>query len=144
MQSNLLNLKLLEVVGSRQDRTTEIDMAYEDVLPVTGCTLSAGDFQVRRAWIAGLNQVALLHYRRDDLRLEFVYAAEAREQVEKLVQSEQVCCGFLAFAIRVGDDGVHLVIEMPKSAREVADELFASFCARAQNQTGCACCGGAA
>ena len=45
------------------------------------CTLSAGDFQVRRAWIAGLNQVALLHYRRDDLRLEFVYAAESREQV---------------------------------------------------------------
>jgi len=73
-----------------------------------------------------------------------VYAAEAREQVQQMVRSEQTCCAFLTFAVHDADYGVHLIIETPETARWVADKLFAGFSARAQSQTGCTCCGGAA
>ena len=69
---------------------------------------------------------------------------EAREQVQQLVRSEQTCCAFLAFAVHDADNGVHLIIELPETARGLADNLFASFSARAQCQTGWTCCGGAA
>ena len=119
-------------------------MAHDTMQPVAGCTLSAADLQRRQGWIAELNQAALLHHRRDDLRLELVYAAGAREQVQQLVRSEQACCAFLAFAVHNADDGVHLIIETPESTRGTADKLFAAFCARMRSQMGCACCGGTA
>lgn len=43
------------------------------------CTLGAGDFKTRLAAIANLNSRALRGQRRDDLRLELTYAADARE-----------------------------------------------------------------
>jgi len=97
-----------------------------DAAPVA-CTLGAGDLKARIAAIADLNHRALRGHRRDDLRLELTYAADAREAVLAMVRGEQACCGFLAFEVNDERDAVRVVIRAPERAREAADIVFAAF-----------------
>src|SRR4051812_43270285 len=85
--------------------------------PPIACTLGAGDYAERLAWIATLNGDALLTHRRHDLTLDLTYAPEAAAQVRELVRREEACCAFLRFTVDVTSDAVHLRIEAPATAR---------------------------
>lgn len=111
----------------------------EEEVPIA-CTLGAGDYQERVAWLAALNQRALRHHHRQDLRLEVTYAADAHADVTRLVEQERACCPFLAFSVVEGGDDVQLVIQAPEAAREAADALFAAFVAKAPVPVSCECC----
>ena len=63
-------------------------MTLAEAAPIA-CTLNAAEFRSRRAKLADLNRTALESYRRDDLRLELLYAIEARSQVLEMVRAEQ-------------------------------------------------------
>ncbi|CCV06246.1 conserved hypothetical protein [Mesorhizobium metallidurans STM 2683] len=91
------------------------------------CTLDAGDFKERLAWIADLNRRALLGARRDDLRLELTYAPYALKDVHELMCREQQCCAFLDFDLRVEGNAVRLVVTAPEAAREAAALVFEPF-----------------
>lgn len=88
------------------------------------CTLNPAEFKTRRTKIAKLNRTALTRYRRDDLRLELFYAAEARRQVFEMVREEQTCCSFLTFEIREEPQALRVIVEAPERAREAANSLF--------------------
>jgi len=106
------------------------------------CTLGAGDFRARLAWLADLNARALTDHRRDGLTLHLRYRAEARDEVEDLVRQERECCGFLEFQVQPDGAFVDLAIIAPAEAEIAAEALFNDFisnrrqgCARA---CGCA------
>jgi hypothetical protein len=110
-------------------------------VPAIACTLNAGDFIARMAWIAELNNTALLGHHRDDLRLELIYAGNARPRVLAMVSAEEACCAFLTFEITDEIDTIHVVIQAPESAREAAETVLDSFQAKTPAGTSCACCG---
>ncbi len=116
--------------------------AHSIAEPPVACSLAAGDYKARIAWIADLNAAALHAHRRDDLRLELTYAADARDRVGEMVRREQDCCAFLTFEVRETRDGVRLTITAPERARGAADDLFAPFLPVAAAPSGCACRGG--
>ena len=109
--------------------------------PLTACTLEAADFKARLVAIAALNSAALLNHRSDDLWLELVYAAAAREQVLEVVRSEQACCAFLTFEVREDSGSVRVLIEAPEAAHEAAGTVFELLRSKAPSQVGCSCCG---
>jgi hypothetical protein len=119
-------------------------MAHSIDAPPVACTLAAGDYKARIAWIADLNAAVLRAYRRDDLRLELTYALDARDRVSEMVRREQGCCPFLTFEVCEARDGVRLTIVVPERARDAVDGVFAPFLPAAAGPSGCACCGGAA
>lgn len=107
------------------------------------CTLGAGDFKTRLAWIADLNRRALRGARRDDLRLELTYAPKARDDVALMVRQEEACCAFLAFDLSEGGGAVQVMITAPEEVRAAADAVFAPFEAprTALAASSCECCG---
>lgn len=105
------------------------------------CTLGAGDFKARLAWIADLNRRALRSQHRDDLRLELTYAAEALDEVLEMVRGEQECCAFLTFEVSEEGGSVRVVIHAPERAREAAETVFEPFLSRTPAGAGCGCCG---
>ena len=113
--------------------------------PPIACTLGAGDFQTRIAWIAALNARALRSHRRDDLVLHLTYAPDADAEVREMIAKEQACCAFLNFAIREDAAGLRLMITAPESAREAAELVFEPFVTKtpAEASSSCGCCGGA-
>jgi hypothetical protein len=112
--------------------------------PPVACTLAAGDYKARIAWIADLNAASLRAHRRDDLRLELTYALDAGDRVREMMRREQACCAFLTFEVCEARDEVRLTIVAPERARDAVDGVFAPFLPAAAAPTGCACCGGAA
>lgn len=111
------------------------------------CTLGAGDFKARLAWIAELNATSLLSHRRNDLSLELTYAPQARDEVRQMVAQERACCAFLILELCEADHAVYLSITAPERAREAAETTFAPFQATTQapeTPTGCGYCVGAA
>ena len=98
-------------------------MTLAEPAPIA-CTLNRAEFTARRTRIVALNRRALKRYRRDDLRLELLYAAEARPQVLAMVRGEQTCCSFLTFEIHEEPDALRVIVEAPERAREAADSLF--------------------
>lgn len=91
------------------------------------CTLVAGDFKERLAWIAELNRDALLAARRNDLQLELTYAPHALEDVRELIRREQQCCAFLEFDLHAEGAVVRLVVTAPEEARKAAELVFEPF-----------------
>lgn len=91
------------------------------------CTLGAGDFKARIAWLADLNARALAEHRRDGLTLHLRYRAEALGEVEDLVRQERDCCGFLDFQVRPDGAFVDLAITAPAEADLAAETLFNDF-----------------
>jgi hypothetical protein len=115
-------------------------MPIEPSEDAVACTLGAGDFAARVAWIADLNRRALRSQRRVDLTLELTYARGARDDVLQMVRSEQACCGFLGFEVREETDAIKVVIQAPERAREAADKVFEPFLSKAPVGAGCSCC----
>jgi hypothetical protein len=105
---------------------SDMTMTAGEVQPIM-CTLAAGDYKNRMAWIAALNREALREKRRDDLRLALTYAPEAGERVREMVRREKRCCSFLEFDLREDADAVRLTIMAPEEAREAAELLFEPF-----------------
>lgn len=91
------------------------------------CSLDGQELRGRLAWLAKLRQDALIEARREDLRLELLFTADARERVEALVKQEKSCCSFLAFALEETPRGIRLTIEAPEEARFAADEILGYF-----------------
>ena len=100
------------------------------------CTLGAGDFKTRLAWIAQLNDASLRDHCQDDLRLELVYAPEAREQVREMARREQACCAFLSFQVVEEQDALRVVISAPEAARRAAEAMFEQFRSKTADQAG--------
>lgn len=112
-------------------------------VPPIACTLAAGDFRARVAWIADLNRTSLLSEHREDLRLHLIYRRSARQRVETMVTRERECCAFLSFTMKDVEDGVLLTIAAPDAARYAADAVFASFQSTPHDPptaSGCGCC----
>lgn len=101
-------------------------MKSRDAVPVA-CTLQAGDYQKRLAWIAELARDGLLEVSRKDLRLELTYAASVADRVREMVRMERHCCAFLDFELSETAQGVRLAITVPDHVRELADGLFEQF-----------------
>lgn len=97
------------------------------ISPPIACTLGAGDFKARMAWIADLNARALQTHRRKGLDLVLTYRAEAREDVLSMVRGEQACCAFLTFEVWEEPGIVKVRISAPPAARESAEAVFAPF-----------------
>jgi hypothetical protein len=105
-------------------------MAKTDTAPPIACTLDAGSFKDRLAWISALDARALTASRRGDLALTLEYRREALDDVRELVRGEQACCAFLDFSLDERDDRLILTITAPEAARDAADMLFEQFGAR--------------
>lgn len=91
------------------------------------CTLEAGAFKERIAWIEELNRAALLTARREGRRLILVYRLEHAAQVRELVRREQQCCRFLGFEVTERPHDVTLVIEAPEEVADALDAIFEPF-----------------
>src|SRR5215470_8351205 len=113
-------------------------MTLTEPAPVA-CSLNTAELTTRRSGIAELNRTALISSRRDDLRLELLYAAEARPRVLAMARAEQTCCGFLTFEIQEEAGGLRVIVEAPEHAREAAGALFASLCSTTTPQSTCGC-----
>jgi hypothetical protein len=101
-------------------------MNNRDEAPIA-CTLQAGDYKDRLAWIAELARDGLLGIRQKDLQLELRYASSVADRVREMVGKEQECCAFLKFELFETAEGVCLTITAPERARDVADALFEQF-----------------
>src|SRR6187431_1991584 len=95
--------------------------------PAVACSLEAGEFKDRIAWIAALNARHLVRSHRDDLLVVLTYDLAAREKVADLKAREQACCAFLSFSLHETDTGVELKIGVPEEARDATDVLLAPF-----------------
>jgi hypothetical protein len=109
--------------------------------PPIACTLTAGNFNDRIAWIGELTRDALRSYERQDLVLDLRYAPEAAGRVREMVRKEQECCASLTFELHEDVDGIQLTITAPEQAREAADQLFEQFVASAPMKPELGCCG---
>jgi hypothetical protein len=113
-------------------------MTLAEAAPIA-CTLNATEFRSRRGKLSNLNRTALMSYRRDDLRLELLYAVEARPQVLEMVRAERACCAFLTFDVHEEPDALRVVVETPEGARAAADSLFEALYSTATGQGTCGC-----
>ena len=104
------------------------------------CTLTAGNFKDRMAWIGELTRDALRSHERQDLVLDLRYAPQAADRLREMVRKEQECCSFLTFAIREGLDEIRVTIAAPEAARKAADELFERFVASVPTSAVLICC----
>ncbi|MBN8742562.1 MAG: hypothetical protein BGP24_07655 [Lysobacterales bacterium 69-70] len=98
-----------------------------DPQPPIACSLDAGDFRDRLAWIAAVNRDHLVSERRDGQRLVLTYRPDALQSVRDLVAKESACCAFLAFDLTERADVVRLTVSVPDEVLDHADELLAPF-----------------
>lgn len=105
------------------------------------CTLGAGDYKARIAWIAELNARALTSHRREGLVLHLHYRTDAHADVQELVRRESACCGFLQFDLKPAGSVLELTVAAPPEAVGAAGTLFEVFSSRggAARATSCAC-----
>ena len=99
----------------------------QEVGPPIACSLSAGDYKERLAWLGDLARNGLRESSRDDLTLTLSYGPSMGERVATMVRQEQACCAFLRFEVQDTPDGIRVVITAPEPARGIVDELFAQF-----------------
>lgn len=91
-------------------------MMPEENAPIA-CTLGAGEFRERLAWIAALRRDALLKWTWSGLTLTLCFAPHATERVHELMRREQACCPFLRFELQEQAGEVRLVVTVPEGAR---------------------------
>jgi len=111
-----------------------VTLSKSNTQPIA-CTLKAGNFKDRIAWIGELTRDALRSHERRDLVLNLRYAPEAADRVREMVRKEQECCSFLTFAMGEGLDEIRVTITAPEAARKAADELFEQFVASVPTKT---------
>lgn len=103
------------------------------------CTLGAGAYRERLAWIAELNRSALRNVQREGTQLILCYDLQAAGDVREMVRREQECCAFLDFTLNENDKELTLAITAPEAAREALDAVFDPFLTRSKTSGGCAC-----
>ncbi|MDE2166322.1 MAG: hypothetical protein KGJ66_08285 [Alphaproteobacteria bacterium] len=113
--------------------------AHESPPKPIACTLSAGVYQERLAWIAELNQAALQNVRRESARLILAYDPRAAVRVREMIRREQECCAFLQFDLNESEKELTLAITAPHAARDTLDTLFDPFLTGASARGSCAC-----
>jgi hypothetical protein len=88
------------------------------------CTLGPSEVTDRVGeWRAILAHAASRSAIDGGVRVEFE-AHTPIEDVARLAQAEQGCCGFFAFAITVDQRGLGLEVTAPDQGRPILDELF--------------------
>jgi hypothetical protein len=103
------------------------------------CTLDAGAYRERVAWIAALNRSALRSVRREGARLILAYDPQASGGVRELVRREQECCAFLQLDLNEDEKGLTLAVTAPQAARDTLDALSEPFLTGARAGGRCAC-----
>ena len=93
------------------------------------CTLGAGAYQERLAWISEINRSALRRAQRDGARLILTYDPHVAARVREMVRREQECCAFLRFELDEGADELTLVVTAPEAARDFLNAIFDPFVA---------------
>ncbi len=123
-------LQRLEIVDP-EDPAREFEPLVQKHRPTTPicCSLEAGEYRARVAWIAALNRDALVSEVREGQRLELIYAPEAAEWVAEMVRREKACCPFLTFDLWSDKRQARLVITAPPEAED-AETLFTVFRSR--------------
>jgi hypothetical protein len=91
------------------------------------CTLDAGAYQERLAWVARINRSALRSIRREGARLILTYDPQASTSVREMIRLERKCCAFLRFKLHEDEDALTLVVVAPKETRGSLDSLFEPF-----------------
>ncbi len=110
--------------------------------PAIACSLEAGDYQQRLAWIAGINGQHLREQHREGCSLTLIYAPAAASLVREMVRRERACCAFLAFTLNDSAEWVELTITVPEVQSENADVLLAPFLEPGSGDVGGCCAGG--
>lgn len=114
--------------------------AHETPKEPIACTLRAGAYRERLAWITELNRSALQSVRREGPRLTLAYAQGAADRVREMICREQECCAFLDFELDEGASELTLVITAPEMARDALDAVFDPFVKGSNSSAGgCAC-----
>lgn len=104
------------------------------------CTLGAGAYRERLAWLAELNQSALRHVLREGTQLILCYDLQAAGDVREMVRREQECCAFLDFTLVENERELTLAITAPEAAREALDTVFDPFLTGSKTSGGgCIC-----
>jgi hypothetical protein len=103
------------------------------------CTLGAGAYQERLAWLAELNRSALRGVYREGARLILTYDSIAAARVREMIRREQECCAFLQFELDEGENDLTLAITAPEAARDMLDALFDPFLTGTSAGSPCAC-----
>src|SRR6185437_17082945 len=106
--------------------------AHESPTEPIACTLGAGAYRERLAWIAELNRSALQSARREDARLILTYDPRVTVRVREMIRREQECCAFLAFKLTEDEKELTLAVTAPQAARDALDALFGPFLTRAR------------
>ena len=113
--------------------------AHESPSAPIACTLGAGAYQERLAWIAELNRSALRGARRDGARLILTYDPRVATRVREMVRHEQECCAFLQFELNEVRNDLMLVVTAPEAARDVLDVIFDPFVTGSKSSGDCGC-----
>lgn len=101
------------------------------------CTLAAGAYQERVAWIAKLNRSALRSNRREGTRLVLTYNPGAAARVREMVHRERQCCAFLDFELREDESSASLIITAPEAVQNALDAVFDPFLTASNSAGGC-------
>ncbi len=101
-----------------------VDLQTSSDVPIA-CTLAAGAMPDRLADWTHVLDAAQERSRTADgrLRIEFGDAVDVAELV-RLVEAEQRCCAFFAFAITIDQRGTALEVGAPSAADDVVTSLF--------------------
>ena len=115
------SLRLSAVVPLWQRRRSFVLSGQQaDAAQAIACTLEAPELKSRLAEIGALAGRVLLGYARDGRTLHLRYATDAAVELERLVDRERRCCGFLRLDLHHASDAVHLAIAAPTTAPTTA------------------------
>ena len=94
--------------------------------PAIACSLKGADRAKRLEEVSDLAGRALLEVRKSEpgLRLRFARRPGIRDELERLVEAESLCCSFLHFDLDSSGQGFALDISGPHEARALMDEIF--------------------
>lgn len=106
------------------------------------CTLSSAALAARLAWIRQVTHQSLVSHRQDGATLHLVYERNARQELERIVEGERQCCGFLEFDLRDAGRRAELTIRAPDVPGVEATWLFEQFLPQAAPPHGCGCASG--
>jgi len=115
-------------------------MPAADDLPIA-CTLAPTALHERLALIGRVTQRSLLSHALEGGTLRLRYRAEARDELERIVAAERVCCAFLRFELRDAAGLVELTLSAPPLAGVEARWLFEHFLPAAADPVPPSACG---
>lgn len=93
--------------------------------PAIACTLGAGEVEPRVAqWEALLGRATEQSVTEGGRRLWFAYDPAVATELAMLVASEQACCAFLDFTLRIARDRITLEVAAPEAAAPMLGALF--------------------